>query len=88
MKFEQTGLFLAHISRLSRILFISIIEAILLFYFSDLSKERKVKLVIVESFSSESEDVKSAAAYALGKTTLHISSLHCTDIASILDVSL
>jgi len=32
----------------------------------DLRKERKVKLVIVESFSSESEDVKSAAAYALG----------------------
>ena len=43
----------------------------LFFYCSDLRKERKVKLVIVESFSSESEDVKSAAAYALGKTITH-----------------
>ena len=34
--------------------------------FSDLSKEKKVKAVIVESFSSDSEEVKSAAAYALG----------------------
>ncbi|XP_065063149.1 cullin-associated NEDD8-dissociated protein 1-like [Rhopilema esculentum] len=32
----------------------------------DLSKEKKVKAVIVESFSSDSEEVKSAAAYALG----------------------
>eukprot|EP00112_Aurelia_sp_Birch-Aquarium-sp1_P013777 Seg2940.2 transcript_id=Seg2940.2/GoldUCD/mRNA.D3Y31 product="Cullin-associated NEDD8-dissociated protein 1" protein_id=Seg2940.2/GoldUCD/D3Y31 len=32
----------------------------------DLSKEKKVKAVIVDSFSSDSEEVKSAAAYALG----------------------
>lgn len=38
-----------------------------LFLFSDLSGNKELRNVIIDSFSSSSEEVKSAASFALGK---------------------
>lgn len=45
---------------------------------SDLSSHGEIQSVILESFSSQNEEVKSAASYALGKTFYDCSS--CRDL--------
>ena len=37
-------------------------------FFSDLSGQGEIQSVILDAFSSQNEEVKAAASYALGKT--------------------
>ena len=46
-------------------------------FFSDLSSHGDIQNVILESFSSQNEEVKSAASYALGKILISLIQLRC-----------
>jgi hypothetical protein len=46
-------------------------------FFSDLSSHGDIQNVILESFSSQNEEVKSAASYALGKILISLNQLRC-----------
>ena len=54
------------------------------FYYSYLSKKADLKDVIVGSFTSDSEDIKTAASYSLGK---YLFTLFCSEF-SIMEVGI
>ena len=42
------------------------------YFFSDLSGQGEIQSVILDAFSSQNEEVKAAASYALGKTQISL----------------